>query len=218
MRLRSILQLSAIAIVLLSASQAKAQQTNPIMRETIGTIETRGWERTLIKGNPNLKHWHWNPIYSTVHGYKRVKPGSMKLRQEVYFKPIKEPPEKRRYPKQNHVAFPIGRNPDGTQRPNPTVSSKLVSHDLNGVLMRRQAEAQLKAKQVEARLAASKVEGRLAAKQGQAELLAPKLMTYEYRAPLSEEWTPACGADGRQTRSRVYGQIASRRYSQSSKF
>lgn len=48
-------------------------QSRPVS-VTLGSVEYRNWQDNLVKGNPNLKHFHWNPIYSNVQGMKLVKP------------------------------------------------------------------------------------------------------------------------------------------------
>jgi hypothetical protein len=48
-------------------------QSRPVS-VTLGSVEYRHWQDNLVKGNPNLKHFHWNPIYSNVQGVKLVKP------------------------------------------------------------------------------------------------------------------------------------------------
>lgn len=44
------------------------------IRATLGCIEYRNWQENLVKTNPNLAHYHWNPIYANVQGIRLVGP------------------------------------------------------------------------------------------------------------------------------------------------
>lgn len=232
MRLRTFVKFSTLVIALAATVHpALASKDNPIVRETLGTVEMKGWEKNLVRGNPNLKHWHWNPVYSNVHCYKRVKAGPMPMKNDVRFKSLSRGHDRHVYQKPNHMAPPGGRNRDGSQRPNPEVSSNLATHDLNGQLYRQQVQAELAAKKVQAELAAkkvsaqlstSKVNGSLVAKDASGQLMSPILKSYSssYKQPAYglEEYSPGSGCQTRRVRSAVYGQLAGKTYGQSTRF
>jgi len=62
-------------------SQAKGAQTiggeqknqaTRTVRVTTGVEAVQGWETGLVRANPNLARWHWDPIYSYRQGYARL--------------------------------------------------------------------------------------------------------------------------------------------------
>jgi hypothetical protein len=70
----------AMAIVLIlslvtgqRADAARQGELRPV-RATLGCVEVRNWENNLVKVNPNLRHYHWNPIYVNVQGTRLVGP------------------------------------------------------------------------------------------------------------------------------------------------
>lgn len=216
MQFKSFIQISVLAVLLAAvALPARASKDNPLVRETLGTVECKGWEKSLTRGNPNLKHWHWNPIYSNVHCYKHVKAGAMPLKNDVRFKQMAKRPDRLRYQRPNHGAMPIGRNMDGSQRANPDVHSTLVSHDLNGALYRKQVEAELSARKAQAQ---KEVEARLAHKNVSAQIAVPTVKSYLYKPVFSDDHSYANGYSRRQTKTAVYGQLASKRYGSSTRF
>jgi hypothetical protein len=79
------------------------------IRVTTGSVEVKGWEHGLVKRNPNLAHWHWDPLYSNTQAYLAApqlhpRPGSH------YINPTKvntpRSPQSR-YVKPIHVPFNI---------------------------------------------------------------------------------------------------------------
>lgn len=52
---------------------AREGERRPI-RATLGCIEYRNWQENLVKTNPNLAHYHWNPIYANIQGVRLVGP------------------------------------------------------------------------------------------------------------------------------------------------
>ncbi len=42
------------------------------VRVTTGIEAVQGWEQGLVRGNPNLARWHWDPIYSYKQGYAKL--------------------------------------------------------------------------------------------------------------------------------------------------
>jgi hypothetical protein len=72
-------------------SQAQNQSNNQgkrTVRVTTGIQQVSGWEQGLIKANPNLARWHWDPIYSYKQGYATITPESAKSTNGI----IKRPP------------------------------------------------------------------------------------------------------------------------------
>lgn len=55
------------------AEAARQGERRPI-RTTVGCVEVRNWENNILKSNPNLRHYHWNPIYANVQGTRLVGP------------------------------------------------------------------------------------------------------------------------------------------------
>jgi len=54
-------------------------QGRPTVRVTTGIQQVQGWEQGLVRANPNLARWHWDPIYSYKQGYARIGPEPIKL-------------------------------------------------------------------------------------------------------------------------------------------
>ncbi len=54
-------------------AQSRESELRPV-RATIGCIEYRNWQSGLVNANPNLRHYHWNPIYANVQGVRLVGP------------------------------------------------------------------------------------------------------------------------------------------------
>lgn len=67
------LVLSVLISALCCVAAIAKDQSRPVS-VTLGSVEYRNWQDNLVKGNPNLKHFHWNPIYSNIQGMKMVKP------------------------------------------------------------------------------------------------------------------------------------------------
>ena len=55
-------------------------EARPIVRVTTGVQAVQGWEQGLVRGNPNLARWHWDPIYSYKQGLARVGPEPLSIR------------------------------------------------------------------------------------------------------------------------------------------
>lgn len=73
-------RLGFVLAIFLNASLSAADKAvagqgerRPI-RATVGCIEYRNWQENLVKTNPNLAHYHWNPIYANVQGVRLVGP------------------------------------------------------------------------------------------------------------------------------------------------
>ena len=66
---------SCISMFVTLPSQAdpkKQEQPTRTVRATTGIEAVQGWEQGLVKGNPNLARWHWDPIYSYKQGYMKL--------------------------------------------------------------------------------------------------------------------------------------------------
>src|SRR5262245_40541732 len=53
--------------------EARSTEKRPISY-TVGCVEYRNWEAALVRNNPNLRHYHWNPIYANVQAVRLVGP------------------------------------------------------------------------------------------------------------------------------------------------
>jgi hypothetical protein len=71
------LAMAVLMILALSGGQkaeaARQGELRPV-RATVGCVEIRNWENNILKSNPNLRHYHWNPIYANVQGTRLVGP------------------------------------------------------------------------------------------------------------------------------------------------
>lgn len=94
--------LSAIFVLCLTASAVSAADgpARPFIRETTGSYKIQGWERELVRGNPNLGHWTW----SAMVGYTQSKP-SMKTGKQAGSAPM--PRREWSYRKPVHVPLPV---------------------------------------------------------------------------------------------------------------
>ncbi|MBX9671322.1 MAG: hypothetical protein K2X93_27285, partial [Candidatus Obscuribacterales bacterium] len=54
-------------------AQSRESELRPV-RATVGCIEYRNWQSGLVNANPNLRHYHWNPMYANVQGVRLVGP------------------------------------------------------------------------------------------------------------------------------------------------
>lgn len=158
-----------LACLAFSATSAGAADPRPTIRETVGTVEVRGWQKELVKGNPNLQHWHWNPIYSNVQGYKKVGPGGPPMRQQGIYRPIKGGDSPKRYIKPKHVAFDLNQ-PKKPSKPyidipalrNSDVSGNLTSNEGSGTLSSKDASGMLAARDINGELINKEVNGKAA--------------------------------------------------------
>lgn len=71
------LALALVTLIVTAAARDKALagDQRPVS-VTIGCIEYRNWEANLVRNNPNLRHYHWNPIYANVQAVHMVGPGN----------------------------------------------------------------------------------------------------------------------------------------------
>lgn len=129
------------------------------VRETQGTVEIRGWEKGIIKKNPNLKRWHWMPITAAYNHMKPVAPAKKpwKVQRLLRKAPVDRIAQKPHYIHMNHASLPTARNHDGSMRRNPNVSNPLVTHDMDGSLRARDVEAKLRMQRSQPQLAMNDV-------------------------------------------------------------
>jgi len=128
---------------------------NYYVRETQGTVEIRGWEKGIIKKNPNLKRWHWMPITAAYNHCKPIVPSKKpwKVTRILRKAPVDRLVQNPHYIRPNHVSLPTARNHDGSMRRNPRVSNPLVTHDVDGQMRARDVAAKLQMQRTQAQLA-----------------------------------------------------------------
>ncbi len=132
-----------------------AESRSYYVRETQGTVEIRGWEKGIIKKNPNLKRWHWMPITANYNHVKPVAPSKKpwKVQRLLRKAPVDRLAQNPHYIRMNHASLPAARNSDGSMRRNPRVTNPLVTHDVNGSLRARDVEAKLRVQRTQPQLA-----------------------------------------------------------------
>jgi hypothetical protein len=97
-----------ILLVLCSFEAAAAHGADrPTVRVTTGVVQINGWQGDLVKHNPNLSRWHWNPVYVYKQGLvgggrKNTSPAGQSIRSSA---PPPMLPEGSRYVKPVHVPF-----------------------------------------------------------------------------------------------------------------
>ncbi|MBC8000152.1 MAG: hypothetical protein IAF58_19515 [Leptolyngbya sp.] len=123
------------SLLIFSASAAQAERPI-IVRETVGTVKVQGWERNLLKGDPNLKNYHWSAIYSNPQGLKRIRPRKEGFTTSNSSKDGGSS-DVRRYFAPKHLPLPHSRDSYGRTIANPSVTGNLVSHDTQANLLRK---------------------------------------------------------------------------------
>jgi len=192
-------KISLLSTILLACFFARpAQATNPpgrpyVTTYTAGQVEVKGWEQGILKQNPNLRHWHWDPVYANIHKYKVVHPGGpprVKLTSGRNRDPLSAgrptvpPPRVSRYIKPIHVPYQLNQKAPptfiGTHRPPPTfvgghrTPNTIDGTDVNANLMQQKVEAQLAQQRLEAQLAQQRVAAQLAQRRTDAQLMQKK--------------------------------------------
>jgi hypothetical protein len=115
----------SIALCIVTDAEALAQQLQPgrTMRYTSGSTTTSNWERSLVKGTPNLGHFYWSPITSYSQNYVKVPlPANDKLANAQAPAP-RQPGSI--YVKPTHVPLPMAQREP--RRTVARVSAKLAS-------------------------------------------------------------------------------------------
>ncbi len=151
----------AAALLMVLAIPAEAR--NFYVRETQGTVEIKGWEKGIIKKNPNLKRWHWMPITASYNHIKPVAPSKKpwKVSRLLRKAPVDRIAQNPHYIRMNHAPLPSGHNRDGSMRNNPHVSNPLVTHDNGGQMRSRDVAANIQMQRTQAQLAAREVDAGL---------------------------------------------------------
>lgn len=94
----------------------------PGVRYTVGYQETKGWEKTLTKGNHNLGHYYWSPMVNMI----QTTPSKKTSKQSVRVAPPKK--SNYHYIKPKKAALPINPNatlPPRLERPNRALARHL---------------------------------------------------------------------------------------------
>lgn len=71
--LTAILLVALLSFAAGAEARAKTSRKRPA-RVTVGSVEIRDWQSSIVDNYPNLRHYHWNPIYSNVQGIRMVSP------------------------------------------------------------------------------------------------------------------------------------------------
>ncbi len=135
----SLLSLAAATFVC-SEAEAKSHQEKRQVRVTVGSVEVRDWQHGLVKNNPNLRHFHWNPIYANVQSREYVSPppppkfpvNTRPAHHEIKVEPAKVDPShlsfKKAAPRRRIYTNPIQA---------PTNPSRPVQQDISGVIVNK---------------------------------------------------------------------------------
>lgn len=98
-----------LILLVLCSFQATAAHgaDRPTVRVTTGVVQINGWQGDLVKHNPNLSRWHWNPVYVYKQGLvgggrKNTNAAGERSRASA---PPPMLPEGSRYVKPVHVPF-----------------------------------------------------------------------------------------------------------------
>lgn len=158
---RAIFALLAAAFLVALALPSEAR--NYYVRETKGQVVIKGWEKPLLKKNPNLKHWNWMPITASYNRIKPIVPSKKpwKVDRRLRKAPVDRMVKVARYIRPVHAAMPTARNSEGGSLQNPRVTNPLVSHDVNGALRSRDVAAKLQMQRTQAQLATRNVDAGL---------------------------------------------------------
>lgn len=155
--------LACLPIVCLSA---QAAERKAVVRVTTGSVQINNWQHHLVQHNPNLGHWHWNPIYANVQGLKTVRAssgpdrfhrrsGPAQLHPNVTVTQI-VPRSHSVYQRPNHIPFNLTRPPETNVSANlraASVNANLRNNQVNGQLANRDVSANLRNNQVNGQLA-----------------------------------------------------------------
>lgn len=137
---------------------AMAQQHAFAVRETVGYVETRGWEQSLVQGDRNLSHWHWDPMYSAVQGKRVFAPSQPGAGGHA--------PPQSHYIRPEHVPTIVAPRPNRDDyfkefRDRPDVKAKLSNQNLQGNLMHKNTQPMLASKDCSASLQDDHLDGRM---------------------------------------------------------
>ncbi len=229
--LRSITSIFLVsACVLLGCKNAGAAERKAVVRVTTGSVQINNWQHNLVEGNPNLGHWHWNPIYANVQGLKTVRAnagpdkfkhrhGPAPLHPNVTVQRI-TPRELSVYTRPNHIPFNTTPKPDtkvAAVLRAPDVSANLSHRDVSASLRNNQVNGSLAQKDVSATLSQNKTNARLADRNVSGEMLPaapqppapPRVATYGQSYGGGDDFASLSrGSSNRSEKSSVYGKIA----------
>jgi hypothetical protein len=200
--------LIALLLLCLTATGTEAWARKHVVRITTDSVEVKGWEHSLLKNNPNLSHWHWNPIYGNPQGRQLIEPinepdylrrATSKRSSQIPTAPV----QRNCYVKYVHAPFVIP-----PKKPESELYGTLTANNLNGRLGSQNVNGQLGHGDVAGQLRHSDVSGQLASRELSGQL-APSVSTYDgYKQGPAFTYT-----DGYNSSSQgaVYGKIASTR-------
>ena len=72
-----------LAIIAGCPTIALCKENGRYNRITVGTVEVKDWHKGIVRSYPNLRHYHWNPMYSNVQGWNKVKPPRHSIKGKV---------------------------------------------------------------------------------------------------------------------------------------
>ncbi|MGD9680211.1 MAG: hypothetical protein AB7W16_03405 [Candidatus Obscuribacterales bacterium] len=125
----TLLLVALLSFAASAEARAKTSRKRPA-RVTVGSVEIRDWQSSIVENYPNLKHYHWNPIYSNVQGIRMVSPpGPPRQKARQSRNPVvkNQVARKSRHPQSKHVVY----RPAAGQR---HIYKKPVHLDLNPAL------------------------------------------------------------------------------------
>lgn len=197
MNIKRLFPLTFLAAAIFAFIAIPADARNYYVRETKGTVQIKGWEKGILKRNPNLKHWHWLPMTANYNRLKPIVPGKdpWKVQRQQRKDRAAMRPQVQRYIRPNHIGSPVARNSDGSHRENPSVNNPLVSHSANNAQYRHDVDARLSRQRTDAQLSSRNVNGDLTWKNNDAQLRSngvlarkavdPRLMSHDVNGQLS---------------------------------
>ncbi|MBZ0188757.1 MAG: hypothetical protein K8F91_21110, partial [Candidatus Obscuribacterales bacterium] len=166
-RLAVFCSFAALLAGIVSPCALAAQKRNA--RVTVGTIEVRDWQSRIVDNYPNLKHYHWNPIYSNVQAIRPVSP-PRPPKLQGRSKPARTP-HRRTIDRKYMTVRPAARERHFYKKPIHTeIAPNRQKSETSASLNQEKIQAQLKAKRTEAGLRAKQTQADLIAKHTQARL------------------------------------------------
>ena len=188
---------STVYSLSLPAIAGNDTKNKPIVRVTTGIQQVQGWEQGLVRGNPNLARWHWDPIYSYKQGYARLSPEPAKL--------MNGQPGNKIGGKPGAPAYKYNVPAQQDDRPNHIpFSSKALSE----VQARYSQPEKTKPPRTQAR-SENNVFGQISNKQTQATVMSPTVATYGHPYASQEKLNTALKYSSDKTS--VYGQLVNKK-------
>jgi hypothetical protein len=144
--------LTSLAIGFFATTLSAQAQAHHIygVRETVGTVETRGWERSITQNNPNLSHWTWMPIYSNIQAIDGPPRAATSEPNQSQRQPQPQPQAtivpQQHYVKPIHIALPVPewrKNLPSYPNRSGDVSGSLHHEQVSGNLMNKKVAAAL---------------------------------------------------------------------------